>query len=210
MYFTVFSQTVLGFPGVFFFFSCTSRCFFFDTPGSTISTTVKYNSRSKVQLFKIDRLETPWSTSLGWTSRWFVFTSVLRISQRNTVKYKSWLDFTMVCIYHYFPQFDLPSTEEIDAFPADKFLIAASSYPVPRGRPSKKRLMGAIDFWGKKAKRARNTPGLTWDLRYQIHIMDRWYDFLRRCWCYFSSCSSSNRWFTSWIVKKKRAAFRSS
>jgi hypothetical protein len=59
------------------------------------------------------------------------------------------------------PQFDLPSTEEIDAFPADKFLIAASFYPVPLGRPSKKRLMGAIDFWGKKAKRARNTPGLT-------------------------------------------------
>ena len=48
------------------------------------------------------------------------------------------------------PQFDLPSTEEIDACPADKFLVAASSYPTPRGRPSTKRLKGAIDFWGKK------------------------------------------------------------
>jgi len=53
------------------------------------------------------------------------------------------------------PRFDLPSTEAIDACPADKFLVAASSYPVPRGRPSTKRMKGAIDFWEKKAKRAR-------------------------------------------------------
>jgi hypothetical protein len=54
------------------------------------------------------------------------------------------------------PEFNLPSTEEIHACPADKFLVAASSYPVPRGRPSTKRLKGAIDFWDKKSKRARN------------------------------------------------------
>jgi hypothetical protein len=53
------------------------------------------------------------------------------------------------------PNFKLPSTEEIDACPADKFLVAASAYPVPRGRPSTKRLKGAIDFWEKKTKRAR-------------------------------------------------------
>lgn len=57
------------------------------------------------------------------------------------------------------PEFNLPSTEEIDACPADRFLVAASSYPIPRGRPSTKRLKGAIDFWEKKSKRARVTEG---------------------------------------------------
>ena len=55
------------------------------------------------------------------------------------------------------PEFKLPSIEEIDACPADKFLVAASSYPVPRGRPSTKRMKGAIDFWAKKKKRALPT-----------------------------------------------------
>jgi hypothetical protein len=53
------------------------------------------------------------------------------------------------------PDFKLPSTEEIEACPADIFLLAAPSCPVPRGRPSTKRLKGAMDFWGNKAKRAR-------------------------------------------------------
>ena len=59
--------------------------------------------------------------------------------------------------YKGLPEFKLPSTEEIDACPADKFLVAASSYPVPRGRPSTKRMKGAIDFWAKKKKRALPT-----------------------------------------------------
>jgi hypothetical protein len=53
------------------------------------------------------------------------------------------------------PDFKIPGTEEIDACPADNFLVAAAAYPVPRGRPSTKRKKGAIDFWEKKAKRAR-------------------------------------------------------
>ena len=53
------------------------------------------------------------------------------------------------------PKFELPGTEQIEACPADSFLLPASEYPIPRGRPSTKRLKGAIDFWGKKAKRAR-------------------------------------------------------
>lgn len=53
------------------------------------------------------------------------------------------------------PEFTLPSTEDLDACPADKFLVAASSYPIPRGRPSKRRFKGAIDQWKKKKKRAR-------------------------------------------------------
>ena len=57
-------------------------------------------------------------------------------------------------------QYDLPSTEEINACPADKLLVAASSYPTPSGRPSTNRLKGAIDFWKKKAKRARINPAL--------------------------------------------------
>ena len=51
------------------------------------------------------------------------------------------------------PDFKVPSTEEIESCPADNFLVAAASYPVPRGRPSTKRLKGAIDFW-KAKKRA--------------------------------------------------------
>ena len=58
------------------------------------------------------------------------------------------------------PEFNLPSTEEIDACPADKFLVAASCYPVPRGRPSTKRLEGAIDFYKMQSKRARVAPGV--------------------------------------------------
>jgi hypothetical protein len=51
--------------------------------------------------------------------------------------------------------FKLPSTEEIAACPADNFLVAALSCLVPRGRPSNKRLKGAMDFWGNKAKHDR-------------------------------------------------------
>ena len=53
------------------------------------------------------------------------------------------------------PDFKLPSTEEIETCQSDKFLVAASSYPVPRGRPSTKRRQGAIDMWGNKKKKPR-------------------------------------------------------
>ena len=33
------------------------------------------------------------------------------------------------------PNFKFPSTEEIDAVPEDKFLVAASAYPVPAASP---------------------------------------------------------------------------
>ena len=54
------------------------------------------------------------------------------------------------------PEFKLPNTEEIDACPADMFLVAASSNPVPRGRPSTKRMKGAIDFWKSKKKHSND------------------------------------------------------
>jgi hypothetical protein len=57
--------------------------------------------------------------------------------------------------YEDLPTFIVPGTEQLESITPDPFLVAAAGYPIPRGRPSKKRKKGVVEGFKQKSQAAK-------------------------------------------------------